>query len=321
MAGHLRVMVATNAFGLGVDKPDVRFVAHAQMPKAVEAYYQEAGRAGRDGGPGTALLLYHPSDVGVQERLLASTTPSPDLVRDLWERLRFSPLVRQTPAELAERLGAGAGQVEAALKLLEKAGHLERGVRGEGPAEVAVLDRLSPRGGYPGRVLEALRARVGEGTEPVLLEELVGATGLEAVAVRRSLQELARQGLIAYRPPGHALAVAVRTLGLAPERLEVDFEAERQRVIQARLLLHRMEGYALTPGCRRAYLLRYFGETAAEKCGRCDRCHAPVDESAATSRALVAGGVPVEEVARLRGLTVEEVRAQVGATAKAAARR
>jgi ATP-dependent DNA helicase RecQ len=204
--------------------------------------------------------------------------------------------------------------VEAALKLLERAGHVERGVRGEGPAEVAILDRLAVRGGHPGLVLEALRARLREWPEPVQLEELVGHTGLAPLAVRRCLAQLEREGLIRYRPPGSTEAVAVRTLGLPVERLAVDFEAAQARAQQSRRLLSRMEAYARAPGCRRAFLLRYFGEEAPERCGACDRCATPEDDSAATSRALVAGGVSVEEVARLRGLSAEQVHRQVGAT-------
>jgi ATP-dependent DNA helicase RecQ len=270
--------------------------------------------------PATALLLFHPSDVAVQERLLASTAPTPVLVRDLWQKLRFSTLERRSTEDLAQVLGAGAAEVDAALKLLERAGHLERGVRSAGPAEVALLQPAAQRSGNPGLVLGSLQQRLGQQPEPLYLEELVGSTGLAEVAVRRSLVQLQREGIIAFRSPEPLRAVAVRTPGLPAERLAVDFRAEAARARQARRLLGCMEAYARTPGCRRAYLLNYFGEQAPEQCGQCDRCLVPRDPSADTSRALVEGGMSVVEVARLRGLSVGDVQRQVGVRPKEGAR-
>src|SRR5207245_2460818 len=89
-AGAAPIVVATNAFGMGVDRPDVRFVAHFDVPRSIEAYYQEIGRAGRDGAPSLALLLFHFADVMLQKRIIEGSRPREEVVRSVWaaERVR-----------------------------------------------------------------------------------------------------------------------------------------------------------------------------------------------------------------------------------------
>ena len=131
MARDDAVVCATNAFGMGVDKPTIRFVAHFAVPKAVEAYYQEIGRAGRDGGPARALLLFNHADVFLQERLIEGNHPSPEQIGRVWERLREEgPEEPVAEAAVARRLGASAMEVGAAVRHLERAGHLVRTPRG-----------------------------------------------------------------------------------------------------------------------------------------------------------------------------------------------
>src|SRR5712692_4273256 len=135
LRGEARIIVATNAFGMGVDKPDIRFVAHFDAPRSLEAYYQEIGRAGRDGAPSFALLLFNFADVMMQRRMIDAGRPSRDLVEAAWEaarRLRTGSL-----EELARACSVSASELSGAVRLLESAGHLERG-RGR-DAQFAVL--------------------------------------------------------------------------------------------------------------------------------------------------------------------------------------
>jgi len=135
MAGKLDVIVATNAFGMGVDKSDIRLVLHADIPRSPEAYYQEAGRGGRDGKPTRCILLFNHSDIKLQEFLIDASYPSAEVLRGVWKLLRDRPqLGRLTPYddELEARLrGALGGDVNgammsAALRILERHGMLRR---------------------------------------------------------------------------------------------------------------------------------------------------------------------------------------------------
>ena len=128
--GEAKVIVATNAFGMGVDKADIRFVAHFDVPRSLEAYYQEIGRAGRDGLPSHALLLFNFADVMMQRRMIEAGRPSRDLVERAWGAARG--LLKGTTEELARACGVGTSELSGAVRLLESAGHLERGLGRDG---------------------------------------------------------------------------------------------------------------------------------------------------------------------------------------------
>ncbi|HWT85245.1 MAG TPA: ATP-dependent DNA helicase RecQ [Myxococcales bacterium] len=133
--GDAPVIVATNAFGMGVDKADIRFVAHFDVPRSLEAYYQEIGRAGRDGLPSYALLLFNFADVMMQRRMIEAGRPSRDLVERAWEAARG--LLKGSTDELAQACAVSASELSGALRLLESAGHLERGLGRDGQFFVA----------------------------------------------------------------------------------------------------------------------------------------------------------------------------------------
>jgi ATP-dependent DNA helicase RecQ len=126
------VAVATNAFGMGIDKPNIRFVLHANIPRAVEAYYQEIGRAGRDRKPAHAVLLFNHADVFTQQRMIESSHPSEVVFSDLWNTLvSLDGPYEKGQAALAGAIGCSEQEVSAAVKVLEREGLLSISVSGE----------------------------------------------------------------------------------------------------------------------------------------------------------------------------------------------
>ena len=270
------VAVATNAFGMGINKPDIRFVIHANIPRAVEAYYQEIGRAGRDGQPARAVLLFNHADVYTQERLIESSYPPETLFRDVWNVLLHEPEFDRGIHALATQVGGHEMEVSAVLRQLERMGKLDRGAPGEGTWTVTLLP--APPTVQPGnedarRLLSALAAAYPVGRPASTeLSVLARRSGLEERAVRAALASLEKQKLLVSRRPfsGRTLRVA-EEVPFAQLGLQLDGLREQQR--RAQLLLKRMTDYAYTRRCRRAFIIRYFGEERADgSCGGCDVC-------------------------------------------------
>jgi len=274
MSSRDAVAIATNAFGMGIDKPDIRFVIHAHIPRAVEAYYQEIGRAGRDGEPAHALLLFNHADVFTQERMIEGNHPSEAVIADVWNALVSAGDFQRGVQALADGVGASEFEVSAALRILEREGLLERRDRGEGAWTLRV--RAAPaagRVGRPGRaVLEAVRAAAGSGEAASLrLTVLADRAGLTPEAARRAVASLERARLLEVRRP--FAGRSIRPVRRVPFQV-LDLSLERVRAQERRslLLLKRMTDYAYARRCRRSFLLRYFGETAQGSCRGCDVC-------------------------------------------------
>jgi len=287
LAGRHRVVAATIAFGMGIDKPDVRFVVHYHYPGSVEGYYQEIGRAGRDGLTSHCVLLYSPVDHDLREYFIDLNNPGPDLVEQVYETLWKVP---ENPVMLTYRQIAGLcrdeikeGQVGAAIKLLDGAG-VTRAFSGE-PKIAVTLDRpgakvlAQVRGPVQRAVLEALSGSADleePGRFEAGLYQLSRASGLSEEQVRRALSALDHDGVISYEPPFRGRGVEKLADPPPPFRqVPIDWEHQQRHRRAEEEKLAAMEDYILSPGCRRDFILHYFGEKDSLHCGTCDHC-APV---------------------------------------------
>ena len=277
MAGRIPVVVATNAFGMGIDKRDIRNIVHMDMPGTVEAYYQEIGRAGRDGRISRAVLLYKRSDRRIQEFFIDNSHPPADWVHRLYEHLvglGENPIYRRVE-ELSDALPSEAGDRAASscLYVLQRAGLVRRIAPSERRAQLTPA-RFPPAGvpeGHRGEVWRQVGSSRVEGEETLMFspEEWCRELGLSRDQLNSSLRGLEDRGYLTFRAAERVGGVELLD-PTAP--LELDERAMKARRARVYRKLDQMEGYT-GPMCRRRYVVEYFGEKAPfERCGTCDRC-------------------------------------------------
>ena len=305
----IRVMVCTNAFGMGIDKPDVRFVIHFDVPDSPEAYFQEAGRGGRDGKRSFAVMLWNSSDVKRLRQLETLSFPSLEYIEDIYHKVHIfyqipydTGVGRQLKFNLEEfckHFNLQRSSAYYAIQYIEKTSHWTFSEDVDISTKVQIMvDRndlydiefQNPKLAY---LLEILMRRyTGLYSYPVPIDEdyVAAQVGVQVPMLRQMLYQLSLEHVIRYVPCDHATVIFLHHDRLRPKNVNLD--PKRYAMLKSSFgeRMQKMIDYvSQEETCRSAYLLEYFGQSESADCGTCDVCRAVKSKAAG----------PVEAAARL----------------------
>ena len=290
--GESRVMVATNAFGMGIDKPDVRIVIHADVPDSPEAYFQEAGRAGRDGNKAYAVLLYAKSDKTTLSKRITDTFPDKQYIREVYEHIQFHYQMAMGDGlgciypfnidEFCRNFKHFPIQVDSALKILNRAGYLEYTDEQDNASRLIFtlqreeLYKLQEYDADIEKLINViLRSYTGLFTDYVYINEesLEIRSGLSRQRIYDILVMLTQRHVLHYIPRKKTPYIIYTRERQDKERIQLTREVYEERKESYTTRIKAMIEYATAEEkCRSRMLLRYFGEKNENNCGQCDVC-------------------------------------------------
>ena len=292
--GSIRIMVCTNAFGMGIDKPDVRFVVHFDVPDSPEAYFQEAGRGGRDGKRSFAVLLWNSTDIKRIRQIGTMSFPSLEYIEDIYHKVHaFFQIPYDTGEgrqlkfnidEFCRHYGLQRATAYYAVVYLERTGHwtLSEDIDISTRVQVVVdrndlydIDLPDPR---MASLLELLMRRyTGLFSYPVPIDEeyVASQIGVQVPGLRQLLYNLALEHVIRYVPCDRATVLFLHHDRLRPKNVNLDPERYEMLKNSALSRMQKMIDYVSQEEvCRSSYLLEYFGQKDSLDCRTCDVCRA-----------------------------------------------
>ena len=290
--GEIRVMVATNAFGMGIDKPDVRIVLHIDLPDSPEAYFQEAGRAGRDGLKAYAVILYAKSDKMTLHKRVADTFPEKEYILQVYEHLQyyyqmamgdgFQCIREFNLEEFCRKFKYFPVPVDSALKILTQAGYLEYTDEQDNASRILFtirrdeLYKLREMGTEAETLIQTiLRSYTGVFTDYAYISEdtLAIRTGLTRQQIYNILVTLAKRRIVDYIPHKKTPYIIYTRERLELRYLHIPASVYEERKARYEARIKAMEEYVTSESvCRSRMLLRYFGEKNEHNCKQCDVC-------------------------------------------------
>ena len=290
--GEIRVMVATNAFGMGIDKPDVRIILHIDLPDSPEAYFQEAGRAGRDGLKAYAVILYAKSDKMTLHKRVADTFPEKEYILQVYEHLQyyyqmamgdgFQCIREFNLEEFCRKFKYFPVPVDSALKILTQAGYLEYTDEQDNASRILFtirrdeLYKLREMGTEAETLIQTiLRSYTGVFTDYAYISEdtLAIRTGLTRQQIYNILVTLTKRRIVDYIPHKKTPYIIYTRERLELRYLHIPASVYEERKARYEARIKAMEEYVTSESvCRSRMLLRYFGEKNEHNCKQCDVC-------------------------------------------------
>ena len=303
--GSIRVMVCTNAFGMGIDKPDVRFVIHFDVPDSPEAYFQEAGRGGRDGKRSYAVTLWNASDTRCLKQIATVSFPSLEYIEDIYHKVHvFYDIPYEAGAgrqlkfdldEFCRRFKLQRQAVYYSIVYIERTGHwtMSEDVDISTKVQISVSRNELYDVEFPDRkmvqILEILmRKYTGIFSYPVPIDEeyIAGQIDVQVPMLRQLLYKLSLEHVLKYIPCDHATVLFLHHERLRPKNVNLDPQRYEFLKNSAMERMQKMVDYISEEDvCRSAYLLEYFGQSGSKDCGTCDVCRSAGKASSKDSAA------------------------------------
>ena len=292
MSGECRVIVSTNAFGMGIDKPDVRFVIHLDLPDSLEAYFQEAGRAGRDGKKSVAVMLYNSTDKRRLHKMVTDSFPLPEVIRSVYNSVANYLMIAVGSGkggifsfrieDFSKRFEFQVSTVYHSLKLLERQGYLSYIENVDNYSRILFTVRRddlykiqSGNAELDAFIKLILRSYTGVFTDFVNIDETLLARRQNSTGdlVYQQLKLLAHQKIIDYIPARRTPVLVFETERIDTNRIHISADNYQHRKVKYQNQVDAVLAYAANSrNCRSVVLLEYFGQFNSEPCGACDVC-------------------------------------------------